>query len=203
MAQFAYNNAKTASTGYILFELNCSHHSRILYKEKVDPDSKSKSADELSADKLSAELRELMIVCQDNLHHTHELQKQAYNKGIKPRNYTPDDKVWLNSKYIMTKRKRKLKVKLFEPFQVLHPIKKQAYKLELPRKWKIRNVFHETLLEQDTTRKGHVDEEVRQIEFDADDDNSREYKVEAIQDSTVYAKESESGYLPGFHYLIS
>ena len=64
MAEFAYNNAKNASTGHTLFELNCGYHSRIFFKEDTDPRSKSKSAD-----KLSAELRELMIVCRENLHH--------------------------------------------------------------------------------------------------------------------------------------
>ena len=57
-------------------------------------------------------------------------------------------------------------------------------------------------LEQDTTKKGRVDKEVRQIEFDTDDDGE-EYKVEAIWDSTVYTRESESGHLSGFYYLVS
>ena len=39
-----------------------------------------------------------------------------------------------------------------------------------------------SLLEQDTTRKGRVDEEVRQMEFDIGDDESGEYEVEAIWD---------------------
>ena len=86
---------------------------------------------------------------------------------------------------------------------MLHPIRKQAYKLELPRKWKIHDVFHVSLLEQDTTKKGRVDKKVGQIEFDAGDDNSSEYKVEAIRDSAVYARESESGHLPGLYYLVS
>ena len=60
-----------------------------------------------------------------------------------------------------------------------------------------------SLLEQDTTRKGRVDEKARQIEFGAGDNESKEYKVKAIWDSTVYAKESESGHLLGFYYLIS
>ena len=34
-------------------------------------------------------------------------------------------------------------------------------------------------------------------------DNSGEYKMEAIRDSAVYAKESESGHLQGFYYLVS
>ena len=59
------------------------------------------------------------------------------------------------------------------------------------------------LLEHDTTRKGWVDKEVRQMEFDNDNgNNSGEYKVEAIWDSMVYAKESE-GHLPGLYYLVS
>ena len=64
MMEFAYNNAKNANTGHIPFELNCSYHPQILYEEEVDPCSKLKSAD-----KLSAELRELMFVCRENLHH--------------------------------------------------------------------------------------------------------------------------------------
>ena len=70
MAEFAYNNAKKASTGHTPSELNCGYHPRISYKDDMDPRSKSKSVD-----KLSAELRELMIVCRKNLHHAQELQK--------------------------------------------------------------------------------------------------------------------------------
>ena len=129
MAEFAYNNTKNASSGHTPFELNYGYHPRMSYEEDVDPCSKSKSADELSA-----ELRELMIVCRDNLHHAQELQKRAHDKGVKPKSYAPGDKVWLNSKYIKTKQNRKLEAKFFEPFRVLHPVGKQAYKLELPRK---------------------------------------------------------------------
>ena len=57
IAEFAYNNAKNASTGHTPFELNCGYHPRILYEEDVDSHFQSKSAD-----KLSVELRELMIV---------------------------------------------------------------------------------------------------------------------------------------------
>ena len=129
MAEFTYNNAKNASTGHTPFELNCGYHLCVLYKEDIDPCSKSKLAD-----KLLAELQELMTVCRENLHHTQELWKQAHNKGVKPKNYAPDDKVWLNSKYLKTKLKRKLEAKFFRPFQIPYPVGKQVYKLELPRK---------------------------------------------------------------------
>ena len=58
------------------------------------------------------------------------------------------------------------------------------------------------LLEQDTTRKGRVEQEVRQMEFDTGDDGEK-YKVEAIQDSAVYARKSKSGHLSGLYYLVS
>ena len=128
MTEFAYNNSKNASTGHTHFELNYSYHPRMLYEEKVNPRSQFKSAD-----KLLAELRELMIVYQENLHHAQELQKQAHNKGVKPRSYAPNEKVWLNSKYIKIKRNQKLEAKFFGPFQVLYPVGKQVYKLELLR----------------------------------------------------------------------
>ena len=107
----------------------------------------------------------------------------------------------MNSKYIKTKRNWKLEAKFFGPFRVLHPVGKQTYKLELPKKWKIYDVFYMSLLEQDTTRKGRVHEENAE-ELDAGDD-SGEYEVEAIRDSAVYARESESGHLPGLYYLVS
>ena len=57
-----------------------------------------------------------MTVCWENPHYARELQKRAHNKGVKPSNYVPDDKVWLNSKYIKTKQNWKLEAKFFGPF---------------------------------------------------------------------------------------
>ena len=142
MAEFAYNNAKNSSTGHILFELNCGYHSRVFFKEDVDPRSKSRSANELAE-----ELRELIKVYYQNLLHAQKLQKKAYDKRVKNRSYIPGKKVWLNSKYIKTKRNKKFKSKFFGPFQVFYIVGKQAYKLELPTKWKIYNIFHMSLLE--------------------------------------------------------
>ncbi len=64
MAEFAYNNAKNASTGHTPFELNCCYHFRVSIKEDVDPHLRS-----CSADKLAEELRELMEVCFQNFLH--------------------------------------------------------------------------------------------------------------------------------------
>ena len=129
MAEFAYNNAKNASTGHTPFELNYSFHPRVFFEDDVDPRSRSRSANELAK-----ELRELIEICQQNLFHAQELQKRTHNKSVKPRSYAPGEKVWLNSKYIKTKQNRKLEAKFFGPFRILHSVGKQAYKLDLPTK---------------------------------------------------------------------
>ena len=54
-----------------------------------------------------------------------------------------------------------------------------------------------SLLEQDTTRKRR---EFSVLEFEPG--NDKEYEVEAIRDSAVYAKEAD-GHLPGLYYLIA
>ena len=120
---------------------------------------------------------------------------------MKPKSYAPGNKIWLNSKYIKTKWNWKLEAKFFGPFRVLHPVGKQAYKLELPKKWRIHDIFHVLLLEQDTTKKERVDEKDERTELEAG--NEEEYEVEGIQDSTVYAKEFKVGHLPRLYYLVS
>ena len=47
---------------------------------------------------------------------------------------------------------------------------KQAYKLELPKKWRIYDVFHVSLLEQNITRKEQVDENVTEFETGSNDE---------------------------------
>ena len=57
-----------------------------------------------------------------------------------------------------------------------------------------------SLLEQDTTRKGRVDKNA--TELDAGDNNSGKYKVEAIENSAVYAWESELDQLFRLYHLV-
>ena len=120
---------------------------------------------------------------------------------MKPWNYIPGEKVWLNSKYIKTKQNQKLKAKFFGPFQILHPVGKQAYQLDFSAKSKIHNVFHVLLLKQDITRKGQMNELFPEPEPEFDIGNNKEYEVEIIKNSAVYAKESKR-HLPGLYYLV-
>ncbi len=129
MAKFVHNNAKNTSTNHILSEFNYGFHPQVLFKKNLDSQSRSRLANK-PADKL----RELIEICCQNLLYTQDLQKRAYDKGVKSCSYTLSKKVWLNSKYIKTKRNKKLENKFFGPFEVFHAIGKQAYKQELSTK---------------------------------------------------------------------
>ena len=68
MAKFAYNNTKNSSTGHTPFELNCGYHPCVCFEKDTDSCSQSKSAN-----KLSAELQDLITVYQENFYHGQEL----------------------------------------------------------------------------------------------------------------------------------
>ncbi len=200
MAEFAYNNAKNTSTGYTPFEFNCGYYPRVFFEEDVDPRSRS-----CFANKLAKEQKELIEVCCQNLLYAQELQKRVHDKGVKSHSYAPGEKVWLHSKYIKIKRNKKCESKFFEPFQVLHTVEKQAYKLDLSTKWKIYDVFHVLLLEQDTIRKGQVDNKAlpeleKDMEFEAR--SNKKYKIEAIIDNVVYDQWANNNQMPGFYYFV-
>lgn len=57
-----------------------------------------------------------------------------------------------------------------------------------------------SFLEQDITKKKWVEEKL--IEFDFDIGNSKEYKIQAMQDSVVYVSKAER-HLLGFYYRVA
>ena len=81
---------------------------------------------------------------------------------------------------------------------MLHPVGKQVYKLELCKKWRIYDVFHILVLDQNSIKKKQVND--MQLKFEAGD--NKEYEVNDIWDSAVYAKKSAEQ-LPVLYYLIS
>lgn len=82
IAEFFYNNFQNINTSYTLLELNYSYKTQTFFKNKYNIYSKS-----FSAHKLATKLRKLMNICYQNLLYTQDLQKKAYNKGVKPLSY--------------------------------------------------------------------------------------------------------------------
>ena len=56
------------------------------------------------------------------------------------------DKVWLDSKNLKTIYHKKMKPKQEGPFTITKVLGPVTYKLQLPKTWRIHNVFHATLL---------------------------------------------------------
>ena len=59
-----------------------------------------------------------------------------------------------------------------------------------------------SLLKKDTTKKRRMNKLFSEPEPEFDAGNNKEYKVEVIKNSVIYAKKAE-GHLPGLYYLIS
>jgi len=84
-------------------------------------------------------------------------QTRAYNKNHIPMQFKIGDLVMLSTKNLKQKRpSKKLSHRYIGPFQVQDAIGKQAYRLNLPEKYKIHNVFHVSYLEPYQQRAGCV-----------------------------------------------
>lgn len=132
MAKFIYNNYKNTSISHNFFEFNYSYNLYISFEDKVNPCLSS-----CLSHKLAKELRNLILIYQQNLFYTQKLQKQVYDKGIKFQSYILGEKIWLNSKYFKIKENRNFNTKFFNLFRGFHLVSKQAYKLKLNRKFMI------------------------------------------------------------------
>lgn len=58
-----------------------------------------------------------------------------------------------------------------------------------------------TLLKQETTKKRPMDKKIKEINFHTGNSLGKEYKLDAISDSAIYAKKL-AGHLPVLYYLI-
>ena len=91
----------------------------------------------------------------------------------------------LNGRNIKTRRpSKKLEHKNRGPFQIEEIVSQLAVRLTLPRKWKIHNVFHVSLLKPYRTSEHRAPPDPSYILREADDiEQSEEYDVEEVMSS--------------------
>ena len=77
MTEFVYNNTKNTSISHIYFKLNYGFHLYVFFKKDINFYLRFCLAEELTK-----ELRDLILIYQQNLIYTQKLQKQAYNKDV-------------------------------------------------------------------------------------------------------------------------
>jgi hypothetical protein len=147
LAEFVYNNAKSASTGMSPFFANYGFHPRAAPKVRTEPASYEHPAAETLADHLRNVHAELRV----ELEKAQQAYKRKFDRKAKPvPSFKVGDLVWLNRKNIETTRpSAKLDFKRFGPFKITKVVgeARLAFELELPPQWRIHNVFHATLLD--------------------------------------------------------
>jgi len=107
-----------------------------------------------------------------------------------PPAYQIGDLVMLNGHNIKTGHpSRKLDHKNHGPFQIEKIVSPLAVRLTLPRKWKIHNVFHVSLLKPYRTSEHRAPPDPSKVLREADDiEQSQEYDVEEVMSSVEHSR---------------
>jgi hypothetical protein len=176
MAEFAYNNSVTAGTGLSPFYANYG----------FNPTATNPAAEKFLNPASKVYAHWMHTVHQDARKGLEAAQERMRKYANPDRKEAPDyqvgDLVILNGRNIQTRRpSRKLDHKNHGPFQIEKIVSPLAVKLTLPRKWKIHNVFHVSLLEpyRAGNLRGPVDPS--KVLREADDiEQSEEYDVEEV-----------------------
>jgi hypothetical protein len=178
MAEFAYNNSVTTATGLSPLYANYGFHPTAANPAAANPRNPASTVYahwmySVLEDIIKAlEATQERIRCYADLHRK---SSPAYQVG---------DMVMLNGKNIQTRRpSRKLDHKNHSPFQVERIVSPLAVKLTLPRKWKIHDVFHVSLVELFRTGTRATLEPAQVLREAEDIENSAGYDVDEVMAS--------------------
>ncbi|OJD25630.1 hypothetical protein ACJ73_03002 [Blastomyces percursus] len=112
------------------------------------------------------------------MRHGQEQQARYYNQKHLEKVYAPGDEVMLSAKNLRTARPSKKLDSTFHGPYTEEAIGSQAYRLDLPKSYKIHNVFHVSLLEPYHIRDGERPEQPPLMLVD----DHEEWEVEEVLD---------------------
>jgi hypothetical protein len=139
MAEFAHNSWPSATTKQAPYEVIMGYLPQVEWKTKPSP-----------VPNVSARLADLEKIRDNTLRQIVKAQKvmkigHQGNKRFKP--YNEGDLVWVEGTNLKTiYPTAKLGPKRHGPFKVLKQLSEAVYQVEIPRQWKIHNVFHANLI---------------------------------------------------------
>jgi hypothetical protein len=199
LAEFAYNNAKHASTQLSPFYANYGYHPRMSIIDQLPHDQGINP----TADAFIRKLEQIHHDLIRNLREAQAKYKESYDAKTKdPPLFKVGDLVWLSRKHISTNRpSSKLDYKRLGPFKILEVVgeAKSAYKLELPVQMRIHPVFHVSLLTpyKANTIPGRQQAPAPPVVIDGNE----EWEVEKILDSRIHYRKLQyyvdwKGYTP-------
>jgi hypothetical protein len=180
MAELAYNNSTTNATDMSPFYANYGFHPTATNPAAVVPLNPASFAYGHWMHTIHGEARKVLEKTKE------QMRRYADPYRKEPPIYQVGDLVMLNGKNIQTRRpSRKLDHKNHGPFQIERIISPVAVKLTLPRKWRIHDVFHVSLVEPYHVGNLQAAPDPSRTLREADDiENSAEYDVDQIMGST-------------------
>jgi len=180
VAQFAYNNAITATTKVTPFYASYGLHPQPYY----EPIRHSLRSTSRSAVEFSDRIKELHRNLQLDLQFLAQRAANYYNKNHRQEPTLKEgDKVRLLTRNIRTKRpSKKLDFKKYGPFKITKVISPVTYELQLPKKFRNHNVFHISLLEPVSKHQDPRTEPSQPSPIELEEEETEEYELEAIVD---------------------
>jgi hypothetical protein len=183
-AEFAYNNSVASATGVSPFYANYGYHPRSIWGIESEP-RKTTSKNYVDW------IQQVHTQCREELTQVRERMGKYYDKRRQEAPpFKVGDLVLLDLRNIKTRRPtKKFDHKRQGPFKIVKVISRSAYKLELPKRWRIHDSFHASLLEpyrkpslagRDDPTPEQVLEEVGEVEPEGE--HSDEYTPKAIRD---------------------
>lgn len=147
VAEFADNNAVSASTGMSPFFVNKGYHPRMSFSpNNTTYETVRQRILAAKADSISDQMEEINKKAQENMAKAQTQMVHQANKHRQDITFEVGDMVYLSTKNLKTDRpSKKLDHKRIGPYQVLarHG---ESYKVDLPASVKIHDVFHPSLL---------------------------------------------------------
>ena len=179
-AEFAYNNAESTATRMTPFYANYGYHP--VASNPPDPSARNPASENYAhwMKRVYEEAGKMLQQTQARM------KKYADRKRTETPPFKEEQLVMLDARNIKSKRPaKKLDRKLLGPFKVQKVISPTAVRLTLPKRWRIHNSFHVSLIEpyrtgsQDAPDPEYILKTVGDVEPD-------EFVIEEIKDSARF-----------------